>query len=350
MNLIEARQFVAHFVEGDYIPEEYEAFLQWLKVATLEELNEIANEHEVLHEQWDVMGLFPTAEWRGQLEEKLDHVAEEVGEEAPVVAIGKNGFTRRRFWVAAASVIVLVGAGAIWYTQQGGTKAERNRQELQAMTKMTVNPIGSKEKEVVLADGSKVLLNVASTLRYPEVFNGEERVVELSGEAYFEVTPNAAKPFRVLIKDAEVDVLGTNFNVRAYADDPVSRTTLIDGSVGMEAGSDKVILKPGQQAVLDYASTGGIAVHNVDVDAVMAWQKGYFRFTNEEFGMVARVLSRYYNVEIQGDQDALALKVSGAVSRDQGLEQSLKQFESTTGLKFSKEENSGGAKIVKVTL
>ncbi|HEY4110276.1 FecR family protein [Puia sp.] len=359
MNLKEARQFVAHFVKGDYTPEEYAIFLQWLRGATLEELNEIADEHEALHEQWDVAGLTPAAEWRKQLEGKLDRAAK--GEEMLIGVTGENrsilrrlsrgktvSMVARKAWIAAASVVVLLGAGAIWYTQQGSSKIAHNRPELPAMTKTVVNPSGGAQKEVVLADGSRVLLNLASILKYPETFSGSERVVELSGEAYFEVSPKGGRPFRVLIKDAEVNVLGTNFNVRAYADEPVSRTTLIDGSVEMEIGSNKAILKPGQQAVIAYPSTGDIDVRKVDVDEVMAWKKGYFRFTNESMYVVMRVLSRYYNVEIQCDQNASSAKVSGSVSREKGLSENFSQFQ-PLGFRFNAVGNAGSSQIVKVT-
>jgi len=329
MNLQVARQFVAHFVKGDYTPEEYAMFLQWLRGATLEELNEVADEHEALHEHWDMAGLAPTADWKVRLEGKLDQLGmeEATAVEVPGV-IGEKRLIGRKTWVAAASVIALLGAGAIWYSQQGGMKSMRNRPEMPAMARTVENPRGGAEKELVLADGSKVLLNVASMLKYPETFAGSERVVELSGEAYFEVKPDAGRPFRVLIRDAEVDVLGTNFNVRAYANEPVSKTTLMEGSVAMESGSAHRVLKPGQQGIITYASAGEIALlPRVDVGDVMAWRTGYFRFRNEEFQVVARVLERYYNVEIQCDQNAAKKMLTGSVSRDKGLKENLDQFQ-----------------------
>jgi len=353
MSLQEAKQFVAQFVKGDYTPEEYATFLRWLRGATLEELTEIAGEHEALHEHWDIAGLSPTVDWKTRLEEKLDRAVKE--EEVPLRGIGENEFMRRgagyslgikrRGWVAAASVIVmLAGGAAIWYVQKGGVKIERNQTELPATAKAVENPRGSAEKELVLADGSKVLLNVASSLKYPETFEGTERVVELSGEAYFEVKPDAAKPFRVLIKDAEVDVLGTNFNVRAYADEPVSKTTLIEGSVAMVTGSNSARLHPGQQAVIAHGTSGQIdLISKVDVGSLMAWKKGYFVFTNEEINTVMRVLSRYYNVDIQCDLPGRT--ISGSVSRDKTLDANLESIKATGYYHIVHE-----GKTVKVTL
>ncbi|HVU95758.1 MAG TPA: FecR domain-containing protein [Puia sp.] len=342
MNLQEAKQFVAHFVNGDYTREEYATFLRWLKGATLEELNDIADEHEAQHERWDVTGLMPSAEWKARLEGKLDDLGVE---EAPIPVIGEKWSFRRKTWVAAASVVVVLGAGAIWYTQQGSVKPGFHKlTDFTSAVKTAENPKGGEDKkELLLADGSKVLLNVASTLRYPETFTGSERVVELSGEAYFEVKPNAARPFRVLVKDAEVDVLGTSFNVRAYGDESVCKTTLIDGSVSIESRSDKKKLTPGQQGIITYPSTGDIAiVPRVDIGDVMAWKTGYFVFRNEEFQVVARVLERYYNVEIEYDQNIAVTRVSGSVSRAKDLTANLRQFQ---GMKVS----NHGTKV-KVTL
>jgi ferric-dicitrate binding protein FerR (iron transport regulator) len=288
----------------------------------------------------------PSAEWKARLEGRLDHVAvEREVEEGPIRVIGEKRMIGRKTWVAAASVVVLLGAGAIWYTQQGSVKPGLQKlTDFTSAVKTAENPRGGGDKkELLLADGSKVLLNVASTLRYPETFAGSERVVELSGEAYFEVKPNAAQPFRVLVKDAEVDVLGTSFNVRAYADEQMCKTTLIDGSVSIESRSDKKKLAPGQQGIIAYPSTGDIAiVPRVDIGDVMAWRTGYFVFRDEEFQVVARVLERYYNVEIQCDQNIAVTKVSGSVSRANDLMANLKQFRE---LKVSK----NGTKV-KVTL
>lgn len=355
MSLQEAKQFVAHFVTGDYSPEEYAAFLQWLKGATVDELNAIADEHEALHERWDLAGLTPTPEWIAELEGKLDRFAdgeEESDEETPVREIGITRVARRTGWIAAASVVVLLAGGVILYTQRGlmsggGIKPEDGRPALPETSKAITVPMGGEAKEFVLADGSRVLLNAASTLKYPASFNGAERMVELSGEAYFEVSPNSGKPFRVMIRDAKVDVLGTSFNVMAYDDEPVSRTTLIEGAVRIESRSQKRILKRGQQAEITYSSTGAaeaMRIKAVDANAAMAWKKGEFKFTDETLDAVMRVVGRYYNVEVQCDPGVAGKRGSGIISRAHSLDQSMHQLESM-GLHFDKK-----GQIVKVTL
>jgi ferric-dicitrate binding protein FerR (iron transport regulator) len=346
MNLQVAKQFVADFVKGDYTPEEYAAFLRWLRGATAGELNEIADEHESMHEHWDA-ALVPTEEWRSRLEGRLDRV----GKAAPVRVIGENWFVRRRSWVAAASVAVVIAGGAYFFAQHKEVKTAAIRQDIPVMAKAAESPVGGENKQVVLPDGSKVLLNVASTLRYPEAFGSTERVVELSGEAYFEVMPDASKPFRVIIKDAELRVLGTNFNIRAYGDEQESRTTLVAGSVEMKAASGEKQLRPGQQAKIAYASTGGsdaIQVSSVDVDNILAWEKGDFKFTDENIHTVMGVISKYFNVETEIDPSAANFKMTGIVSRSAGLEANVSMVKSagvSAGIKVIRD-----GKKVKISL
>ncbi|WP_432327294.1 FecR family protein [Mucilaginibacter sp. P25] len=127
--------------------------------------------------------------------------------------------------------------------------------------------------QFILADGTKVWLNASSSIKYPVVFNGNERRVELTGEAYFEVAHNAKKPFKVISNGQTVEVLGTHFNINAYNDEQAVKTTLLEGSVKVSAGKVSNIIKPGQQARFDH---GLIDVMNVDADEVVAWKNGFF--------------------------------------------------------------------------
>lgn len=352
MSLQEAKQFVGHFVSGDYTPEEYATFLQWLRGATVDELNAIADEHEALHESWPVSSVAPSPEWVTILEGKLDELVQEKGE-VPVVPIGRNRFMRRRTWVTAASVVIVLSVGAIWYAQRSDegkvVKTDESGAVVPELSKMMYNPAGGGQKEFVLADGSKVWLNSASTLKYPAVFTGPERVVALSGEAFFEVAKSADKPFRVQIKDAGVEVLGTHFNIMAYDDEPTSKTTLIDGAVRMESSGEKIDLKPGQQVQLTYSSANGPAamkiVTGVDADAVIAWRKGNIDFTDADLHTVMRALKRYYNVDIQYAEDFPGTKtITGSFLFEDGLERNLKLLGGFFNLHFKTD-----GKIVTVT-
>ncbi len=150
--------------------------------------------------------------------------------------------------------------------------------------------------QLVLPDGSKVWLNTGSSLRFPITFMGNERVVSLSGEAYFEVAENPSSPFKVEAGECIIRVLGTHFNVSAYADEQQVTTTLLEGSVKISKGQKEVDLKPGKQAVVDGRS-GEIRQNTANINVVMAWKNGYFRFENESIERILTKISRWYDIE-----------------------------------------------------
>jgi ferric-dicitrate binding protein FerR (iron transport regulator) len=357
MSLQEAKQFVAHFVTGDYTPEEKAAFMQWLSGATVAELNIIADEHEALHDSWPLTTDEPSSEWVARLEQKLDAAVDEVKDEsigdaneteeeveAGESSIGRIAYIGRRTWIAAASVVVILSTGAYLYLSQKRSDRGSEMQVREAsLTNAFSVPRGGEQKELSLPDGSKVWLNAASVLKYPVTFTGPERLVELSGEAFFQVTPNSGNPFRVLIKDAEVEVLGTDFNVMAYEDEPISRTTLVEGSVKIESGKRSVKLEPGQQAQVPYPSPGVDApikvLSGIDPQMVLAWKDGNFEFDNADVRMVMRSLARGYNVVVQVDPSVSSVPVTGVFDRKLGLAKILEQLESLNIAHFKLDGN-----------
>src|SRR5690606_11734025 len=134
---------------------------------------------------------------------------------------------------------------------------------------------------MLLPDGSKVWLNAASSLRYPTVFNGKERRVEVTGEAYFEVPHNPEMPFRVKVQNGtEVEVLDSQLNINSYSDEDNVNITLLEGAVRCTNGSNKAVLKPGQQARINGASAQMDVLNDANVEKVMAWKNGLFNFNN----------------------------------------------------------------------
>ncbi|WP_316812860.1 FecR family protein [Pedobacter heparinus] len=198
--------------------------------------------------------------------------------------------------------------------------------------------------QVTLPDGTKVWLNAASRLTYTMPLNerGGVRLVELSGEAYFEVFRNKNQPFVVTTRNLTTTVLGTHFNISAYDDDPGTRTTLLEGSVrvvsltplgrGGVAGEGPVTLKPNQQATITSAS--GIAVKEVDANDYVLWKNGKFSFTSEEMGAVLRQVARWYNVDILYRDQVQGKKVTGSVSRFAQVSKLLEILETTGGVHF----------------
>ncbi|MBW7891688.1 MAG: FecR domain-containing protein [Chitinophagaceae bacterium] len=193
-----------------------------------------------------------------------------------------------------------------------------------------VTPKGRQYK-VILSDGTKVWLNAASSLYYPVIFTGNERKVEISGEAYFEVaeqrdTKDRKIPFSVKINQesglpAEVQVLGTHFNINAYDDEPDTKVTLLEGSVSVRTdAAEPIMIFPGQQARV----TNKIKVErDVDIDDVMAWKNGAFHFKNVDVKAVMRQAERWYNIRVEYPEGVPRDTLNGGISRDVNLSQFL---------------------------
>lgn len=195
-------------------------------------------------------------------------------------------------------------------------------------------PMGG-EYQLVLPDGSKVWLNSGSTLRFPTIFIGSERIVELKGEAYFDIVKNSKMPFLVRTNNAmNIKVLGTQFNVMAYDDERNINTTLIEGSVEVLKGTDNTILKPGQEAILNRGS-GNIKVASADLEQAIAWKNGYFIFYNENIESIMRKVSRWYNVEVVYQGNLSNKDFVGTISRKKNVSELLKMLELTGAVHFS---------------
>jgi transmembrane sensor len=178
---------------------------------------------------------------------------------------------------------------------------------------------------LTLSDGTNVWLNAASSIKYPTVFNGNIRQVEITGEAYFEVVHNVSKPFSVMVNGQTVQVLGTHFNINAYKDEPSIKTTLIQGAVKVSKGTASAILKPGQQSVLtDAGNNSSISVSNhVNTDQVLAWTNGKFSFNDSDIKTVMRQIGRWYNVEIKYEGNVPPTVFSGEIYRNVNLSKAL---------------------------
>jgi transmembrane sensor len=181
--------------------------------------------------------------------------------------------------------------------------------------------------QLILPDGTRVWLNAASTLVYPTTFGGKERAVQLKGEGYFEVAHDAARPFMVASNGVTVEVLGTHFDINAYNDDDVTRTTLLEGSVMIHLKDQARQIYPGQQAKLTTGSNN-INISKVDTEAVMAWKNGLFDFNQAGLAQIMRQLSRWYDVTVVYDGGKVPqLKFGGEIGRDLNLSQVLAVLE-----------------------
>lgn len=299
-----------------------------------------------------------------------------------IVAPVKKNIRLRMVWQVAASLLLMfsIGYGVLYYTQpkttvavikpggnkailtladgrtivldnaQNGTLATQGNTAVTKQNNIIVYDASASDNkgvvhtntistprggqfEIVLPDGSKAWLNAASSIKFPTVFNGTERKVEITGEVYFEVAKVMAydkishkktrMPFIACTKGMEVRVLGTHFDINAYNDENNLKATLLEGKVVVSPSSNglsaaqvlrqTVILKPGQQSRL--SGTNNITVNEVDIDEVLAWQKGQFIFNDTRMETIMNSIARWYNVDVKYEGDVRELKFGGVVSR-----------------------------------
>ncbi len=190
-------------------------------------------------------------------------------------------------------------------------------------------PLGG-QYQVTLPDGTRVWLNASSMLKYPSRFTGKDRRVELNGEGYFEVAKNVSKPFRVVANDVNVEVLGTHFNINAYSDEPSLTATLLEGSVKVSKGSDFKTLIPGQQSAI---VGDDIRILNVDTSNIVAWKNNEFKFTDAPIENVMRQVKRWYGAEIIY-QDKVTHHFNATVDRTEPIDKLLHYLEGTGQVHF----------------
>tara|TARA_B100001063_G_scaffold180553_2_gene169693 strand:+ start:1543 stop:2703 length:1161 start_codon:yes stop_codon:yes gene_type:complete len=192
---------------------------------------------------------------------------------------------------------------------------------------------------LTLSDSTKVWLNADSQLKYPVVFLGDKRIVELIGEAFFEVTPNRDKSFQVISGDQTIEVLGTSFNVTSYEDDAEVVTTLIEGKVNVNPrfGDKKsILLSPNEQSKLN-KETGEIKNIKVDPNQFIAWKSGKFYFRQQKLKDITKVLSRWYDIEIFFvNSDTENKRFTGRFKRYEDFDHIRSIIESTEEVKFIK--------------
>ena len=260
--------------------------------------------------------------------------------------------------LADNSTIVLDSASNGVISQQGNIKVQKldngllvyliNSKQVTENDAAFYNTISTPrggQYQVTLADGTKVWLNAASSIRFPVVFTGTERKVEITGEAYFEVTKNKNMPFKVKAATSEIEVLGTHFNVNAYDDEVSIKTTLLEGLVKVSAltldGSQSPrFLHPGQQSGVD--KQGKIKVmDNADTEEAIAWLNGRFQYKSADIKTILRQISRWYDVDVEY-KGTVNIHFTGQLPRNQNVSGIFEKLVLTGEVKF----NIDGKKII----
>jgi ferric-dicitrate binding protein FerR (iron transport regulator) len=265
------------------------------------------------------------------------------------VAPGQNKAT---LVLGNGRVVVLddTSNGAI--TQEGGVHVDKQHDKLtyrfsgqpeaddSVINNVITTPKGG-QYQVVLADGTIVWLNAASSIRFPTAFKGADRRIEVSGEAYFEIARNPGKPFRVFVSttplltpgqaetkdELQVEVLGTRFDVMSYDNERSINTTLLEGSVKVIKGGSENLLKPGEQATYDRSTLHDIRVSEGDEEQAVAWKNGLFQFKEADLQTIMRQIARWYDVDISYKGDIPKRYFTGEVPRNVNVSKVLEVLE-----------------------
>jgi len=223
-------------------------------------------------------------------------------------ALGQQGNT----------VIIKLNNGQLAYEAKGSTPQQVSYNKI-------TTPRGG-QYQIVLPDGTSVWMNAASSLRFPTAFNGNDRQVDLTGEAYFEIAQDAGKPFIVNVNRMKVAVLGTHFNIMSYPEEESIQTTLLEGAVEVTGNGRPQQLKPGQQAQL-YPDGQFKLVTDPDLESVMAWKNGYFQFNKADLQTVMRQLERWYDIEVIYKDEVPDFMFVGQMNKNANLSAILRILE-----------------------
>ncbi len=236
--------------------------------------------------------------------------------------------------------------GLVTYSVASGNKGRSDIPQFNTIS----TPKGG-QYQVILPDGTNVWLNAASSLKYPTAFTSKERRVELNGEAYFEVNSQRSSignkiPFYVETSTQTVEVLGTHFNINAYADESSTKTTLVEGAVRVSAEVKgkvaSILLKSGEQASINKSHA---SVSVVDINNFIAWKNGLFQFQDSDIEAVMRELSRWYNVDVEFEGEVPNIKLWGKVYRNVNASEAL-EILSYFGLKYKITQDGSDKKII----
>jgi transmembrane sensor len=235
----------------------------------------------------------------------------------------------RRMLQMAAMLLVTFGLG--WATRFISLKQEA--EPIQITMQEIFVPKGQ-VNQVFLADGTRIWMNSETRIIAPSQFSSNERMVKLSGEAFFEVAKDKNRPFRVEVSGQQIEVLGTCFNVRAYANSNEIETTLETGLIRLQTGNLTTLLKPGEQSVFD-KTTNKLIVANVDPLTAGAWKSGRYEFQNKDLLEVFKLVERWYDVEITADEAYFrGMHFSGVIKRNKDVKHFLELLNHTVPINY----------------
>ncbi|SHK78049.1 FecR family protein [Chitinophaga jiangningensis] len=312
-------------VDAKIVPAK-RVWMRWAAAAAIASVVVISSAIIILHKQKKTLETPMAARYSSDVLPGGDKAVLELADGSQIVLdSASNGVLA----VQGNASVLKKDDGTIAYTAAGNAASQE----------ITYNKISTPrggQFKLVLPDGTQVWLNAASSLRYPAVFTGNQRTVTLTGEAYFEVAPDASKQFYVNVPRGEktplnVQVLGTSFNIQAYPDEPAHSATLETGKIRVITNDNSVVLAPGQQA--QAAANGQFKVVNADLDEVLAWKAGIFYLQDASIQEIMRQVSRWYDVDVKYEGN-ITQQFIGKIPRNTNLSDVLTILESTGYVHF----------------
>lgn len=241
---------------------------------------------------------------------------------------------------AANGVVASDGSSRVLKNGDGTLEYQSENNQVKPAGRNTLAVPRGGTFQITMSDGTKAWINSATTITYPAGNADSERLVELTGEAYFEVAKDKKRPFKVMSNGTEILVTGTHFNVSAYDDDQKVTTTLAEGAVIVSNKGHQRALIPGQQSVS--SASGDITFGKVDVESALAWKEGYFVFEDQDLKSVMKMVSRWYDVEIEYQGAIPDNKFGGTFSKSKGLDGLLNYLQQLSNIQFKQQ----GKKII----
>lgn len=243
---------------------------------------------------------------------------------------------RKSFSISTKQIIRIAASVAMLLTVSIGIYQYRNGNYLTQNDYIELKVNRGETKHLILSDGTKLFLNAGSSIKYPAVFRGKNRNVELNGEAYFEVFHDAKKPFIIHAATMDIKVLGTSFDVKSYNEDDKVIVSVNSGKVQVDMNESMMRLVANEQIILD-KKNGEIQKNIINIEDAKSWMKGGLSFKNTSIQNVAKELMRIYNCNIIiEDSVAMNIEVSGAID-NKNLDSVLKSIYYSTGIKSRKE-------------
>lgn len=361
--MIDKSTILAKYARNEVTAGEHAAFQEWLKSRSVEEVEALMDEYGEIIARLNSPQATASPALLTAIHQEINR--QETGTPVKRIAI------RRWSW-AAAVALLLAGAAFLWKTRQpatvqtavvtdinpgtngailtlsdgskitldsvhtgsvnlqDGTVAKVSGNKLvygdngKVNAYNTMSTPNARQFQLELPDGTRVWLNAASSIHYPTAFSGTVREVDVTGEAYFEVAHDAGRPFRVKVNNrAEVEVLGTNFNVNAYDNESTINTTLLEGSVRvLQHWQQGMVIKPGQQAqIANSAQRSEIKVISAaNIEKAVAWKDGLFNFNGAKLGEAMRQLERWYDIHVIYENEVPDIELAGKMTRGVSLQ------------------------------